>query len=447
VNSLAVAMSTVLSVWDGLVAIFNAIMTPLYAGVSAILVGWHAVLSPIFGKDSGWTWALSIAGLTIVIRTLLIPLFVKQIRSSRNLQLLQPQMKELQKKYGHDRERLGQEMMKLYKETGTNPLSSCLPLLLQSPIFLALFRVLDGASKGQAHSSIIEPYVESLRHATIFGAEISATFLKASGPSANNVKIVAIVLIILMTATMFTTQLQLMRKNMPKAALEGQAAQMQKIMLYVFPVFFLIGGFNFPIGVLIYWLVSNLWTMGQQFYVIRRNPAPGTPAYDAMQARKQEHARKHGQPLEGEVAADGAVAVEDQPRPVVRQQPKRQSRSARKSSGSPASSGGGATQKPAASGSGSVGSGSSDTPKASGSGAQKSGSGKADIPARQRKAGDRPRNKVVDTNSDRSKDGAGSGGSKGTDSNSGTAGKNGAGGKRGSGAANTTGKRGGNPRR
>ena len=442
-NSLAVAMSTMFSVWDGLVSIFNAIMTPLYYGVSALLVGWHAVLSPIFGPDSGWTWALSIAGLTIVIRTLLIPLFVKQIRSSRNLQLLQPQMKELQKKYGHDRERLGQEMMKLYKETGTNPLSSCLPLLLQSPIFLALFRVLDGASKGQAHSSIIEPYIESLRHATIFGAEISATFLKASGPNAINVKIVAMVLIILMTTTMFITQLQLMRKNMPKAALEGQAAQMQKIMLYVFPIFFLIGGFNFPIGVLIYWFVSNLWTMGQQFYVIRRNPAPGTPAYDAMQARKREHALKHGEPVDGDVAADGTVAVQDEPRPVVRQQPKRQSRSARKGTGgSPQTAGGsgsGSTQKSTASG----GSGGSGTPKASSeSGPRKSGSSKADIPARDRKAGDRPRNKVVAADSDQTKDNSGAGGSKGKDSNSGTSGNSGANGKRGSGAANTSSKRG-----
>ena len=105
-----------------------------------------------------------------------------------------------------------------------------------------------------------------------------------------------------MTATMFITQLQLMRKNMPKEALEGQAAQMQKIMLYVFPVFFLIGGFNFPIGVLIYWFVSNVWTMGQQFYVIRRNPAPGTPAYDAMEARKREHNLRAGKP-----ADDGLV--------------------------------------------------------------------------------------------------------------------------------------------
>jgi YidC/Oxa1 family membrane protein insertase len=323
--------SPMLALWDGIVSLFNAVMTPLYFAVSALLVGWHWLLSLALDPNGGWAWALSIAGLTIVIRTLLIPLFVRQIRSSRNLQLLQPKMKELQKKYGHDREKLGQEMMKLYKETGTNPFSSCLPLLLQSPIFLALFRVLDYASKGQAHSGIMQPYVNSLQHAKIFGAEISQTFLKASGPGQGSVKIVAIVLIILMTATMFTTQLQLMRKNMPKAALEGQAAQMQKVMLYVFPIFFLIGGFNFPIGVLIYWFVSNVWTMGQQFYVIRRNPAPGTPAYDAMEARKREHNLRAGKPAdEGLATANGETVTESDRRPANRQQPKRQSRSARK---------------------------------------------------------------------------------------------------------------------
>ncbi|TCC43481.1 membrane protein insertase YidC [Kribbella sindirgiensis] len=333
-----------LAVWDGIVDLFNTVMTPLYWAVSALLVGWHWLLSQVLDPNGGWAWALSIAGLTIVIRTLLIPLFVRQIRSSRNMQLLQPKMKELQKKYGHDREKLGQEMMKLYKETGTNPFSSCLPLLLQSPIFLALFRVLDYASKGKTHSSIMDPHVQSLQHAKIFGAEISQTFLKANGDGAGNVKVVAIVLIILMTATMFITQLQLMRKNMPKEALTGQAAQMQKIMLYVFPIFFLIGGFNFPIGVLIYWFVSNVWTMGQQFYVIRRNPAPGTPAYDAMQARKREQNLRHGRAADegvpGTEGADTETETTDR-RPAQRQQPKRQSRSDRKTGG-PAGGGGAA---------------------------------------------------------------------------------------------------------
>ena len=95
--------------------------------------------------DGGAAWALSIIGLTLVIRAALIPLFVKQIKSSRNMQLIQPKVKELQKKYGHDRERLAQETMKLYKDTGTNPFASCLPILLQMPIFLALFRLLDHA--------------------------------------------------------------------------------------------------------------------------------------------------------------------------------------------------------------------------------------------------------------------------------------------------------------
>jgi YidC/Oxa1 family membrane protein insertase len=341
----------VLSVWDGIVSLFNTVMGPLYHGVSLILVGWYKLLSPVFGKDSGWTWALSIAGLTIVIRTLLIPLFVKQIRSSRNLQLLQPKMKELQKKYGHDRERLGQEMMKLYKETGTNPFSSCMPLLLQSPIFLALFRVLDGAADGESHSQFLDAHVESLRHAKIFGADISQTFLSANGNGSTQV--VAMVLTVLMTVTMFITQLQLMRKNMPKAALEGQAAQMQKIMLYVFPIFFFIGGFNFPIGVLIYWFVSNLWTMGQQFYVIRRNPAPGTPAYDALEARRKAHGKATAEASNGE-AGSGGVAVAEAEKPAApRQQPKKQSRSARKGTS-------GGTQKSAS------------APKANSAGGQKS---------------------------------------------------------------------------
>src|SRR5215210_5816708 len=118
-------------------------MVPLYYAVSFVLVGFHRALSTFMDPAGGAAWALSIIGLTLVIRAALIPLFVKQIKASRNMQLIQPKVKELQKKYGHDRERLAQETMKLYKESGTNPFASCLPILLQMPIFLALFRMLD----------------------------------------------------------------------------------------------------------------------------------------------------------------------------------------------------------------------------------------------------------------------------------------------------------------
>src|SRR5918998_4799607 len=115
-------------------------MAPLYFVTSVVLSGFHRVFGAAFGDDSGAAWALSIIGLTLVIRAALIPLFVKQIKSQRNLQLLQPKVKDLQKKYGHDRELLGKETMKLYKDTGTNPFSSCLPLIVQMPIFIGLFR-------------------------------------------------------------------------------------------------------------------------------------------------------------------------------------------------------------------------------------------------------------------------------------------------------------------
>ena len=126
------------------------VMEPLYYAVSAILLGWHWLFDALGLSQRGWIWVLAIAGLTVTIRALLIPLFVKQIKSSRNMQLLQPQIKELQKKYGHDRQKLAEEQMKLWKETGTNPFASCLPLLLQMPIFFALFNVINNAAKGKA---------------------------------------------------------------------------------------------------------------------------------------------------------------------------------------------------------------------------------------------------------------------------------------------------------
>ncbi|SDV01089.1 YidC/Oxa1 family membrane protein insertase [Microlunatus sagamiharensis] len=335
---------TSLSIWDPFISIGSTILQPLYWVVSGILVLFHSVWSPLFGADNGWTWALSIVSLTVVIRVALIPLFVKQIKSSRSMQLLQPKVRELQKKYGHDREKLGAETMKLYKENNANPLASCLPLLIQMPIFLALFRVLDGAARNIPRGHWLKPdvspgLVDSLNSSTILGARISDTFTKVGFANGiTSVHVLTLGLILAMTATLFVTQLQLMRKNMPAEALEGPFAQQQKIMLYVFPLIFAIGGINFPVGVLIYWFTSNLWTMGQQFYVIRRNPAPGTPAFAAWEERHQRH-QSHRQATEpatevarGGVAvaeSNGAAAAAPAPPRVVRQQPRKSSRSQR----------------------------------------------------------------------------------------------------------------------
>ncbi|HNA98327.1 MAG TPA: membrane protein insertase YidC, partial [Marmoricola sp.] len=235
-----------------------------------------------------------------------------------------PKVKELQKKYGHDRERLAQETMNLYRESKTNPLASCLPILIQMPIFLALFRLLSNAANEVPKGVLTEKDVEHLSSATIFGARISDSFTKADSI---NVQILAGVLVLAMTATTFITQRQLMAKNMPPDAMTGPYAQQQKMLLYVLPVVFAVSGVAFPIGLLIYWTTSNLWTMGQQFYVIRNNPAPGTPAFEAK--RKRDLAKGRAVDPEPEELA----TEEEAPKPTQRQQPKKQSREQRKKSG------------------------------------------------------------------------------------------------------------------
>ena len=317
---------------DTLSAIGGAIMAPLYFLISLVLSGFHSVFGAVFGDDSGLTWVLSIIGLTLVVRASLIPLFVKQIKSSRNMQLIQPKVRELQKKYGHDRERLGQETMKLYRESGTNPFAACLPLIVQMPIFIALFRVIDQAANGRAKGVLTEKQAESLSQAKVFGAHIADTFTGATGDGAGQVKLLAAVLVIAMTATTFLTQRQLMTQNMPADALQGQYAQQQKMLLYVLPLVFAVGGIAFPIGVLIYWTTSNLWTMGQQFYVIRNNPAPGTPAERAKTERDAaKRARKGLPPVEAAEPASTTTAESEAPATgQPRQQPKKQSREQRK---------------------------------------------------------------------------------------------------------------------
>jgi YidC/Oxa1 family membrane protein insertase len=300
------------------------VMEPLYYAVSAILLGWHWVFERVAFLSDGWVWVLAITGLTVTIRALLIPLFVKQINSSRNMQLLQPQIKELQKKYGHDRQRLAEEQMKLWKETGTNPFASCLPLLLQMPIFFALFHVIRQAAGGSATGMLSKAHAESLQGAVFLGGRIADTFMNSGHVET---KIIAMSMVVAMCATQFFTQRQLMSKNMPPDALTGPYAQQQKILLYILPVVFAVSGVAFPIGVLIYWTVSNLWTMGQQFYVIRRNPAPGTPAFHAKQLRDAKHGRT--------VQEDPLEELEHPHPKPSRQQPRNKSRDERKKKGNP----------------------------------------------------------------------------------------------------------------
>jgi YidC/Oxa1 family membrane protein insertase len=307
--------------------VLDFILNPLEVAVSWILVQAHTVLSLIMKPGAGNTWAFSIVALVIVMRILLIPLFVKQIKAQRNLQLIQPQLKEIQVKYAGDREKQSQELMKLYSETGTNPFSSCLPILAQAPIFFALYTVLQGIAKPFAEGVFTWDQYKGLlliaHEARVFDVPLYATFLNADEtPNPGSTKVFAVIMVILMTVTMFITQRQLIVKNI---AADNPIVQQQKVLLYVFPLLFAVGGVGFPIGVLVYWLTTNIWSMGQQFYVIRNNPSPGSPAYAAWEERKRKKQMKKGL-----ISPDSETEIQNESDTTQRVQPKRKPRSKRK---------------------------------------------------------------------------------------------------------------------
>jgi len=300
--------------------IFGTIIAPFKWLVSFIMVAFHDGLSAIgMPAANGWTWTLAIIGLVLVIRAALIPVFVKQIKAQRGMQLLQPDLKKLQEKYKGktdqlSRQAMAQEQMAMYKNHGTNPFSACLPMLIQMPFFFALFQVLSGISQakdqGAGIGAMSHEQVVEFDASSIFGAPLSAALLHGG---ATNVAVVvlSIVMILAMTASQFITQKQIMAKNMSEEAMASPFMRQQKMMLYILPLVFGVGGINFPIGVLIYWTTTNLWTMGQQFFVIRRMPTPGSPAARALAERRAAKGLPALSVLSGkrDEAADDAAAA------------------------------------------------------------------------------------------------------------------------------------------
>ncbi len=260
----------------------------LYTAISWVMARWHSLFSLFLDPAGGITWALSIVFLVITLRIILFPLFVKQIKSQRAMQELQPEIAKLRKQYGSDRQGLAVAMQALQKERGVNPLAGCLPILPQIPIFFALFHVLRRLAPGKdGLYSWTDELTEQAAEAELFGAPISSQFfmqgdklelLDLPGVTESGIRVVAFTLMVIMCATTYITQKQIMKRSGP---VEGQAAMVQKFLLYVMPASLFVSGFFFPIGVLLYWMTNNLWTLGQQFFVLRRMPPPGSDAAKA----------------------------------------------------------------------------------------------------------------------------------------------------------------------
>jgi YidC/Oxa1 family membrane protein insertase len=258
----------------------------MYTAIAWVLKQWHALFSTFLDPSGGITWALSIVFLVVTIRVLLFQLFVKQVKSQRAMQEIQPEIQKLRTQYGSDKQGFSQAMMALQKERGVNPLAGCLPILPQIPVFIALFHVLRRLAPDKPGLySWDDKLTDQAARADLFGAPISSSFnmegakadalLAIPGISYTSIRIVAMVLIVVMCATTFFTQKQIQKRSGP---VEGQAATVQKLLLYGMPISLFVSGFFFPIGVLVYWFTNNLWTLGQQFYILKKLPPPGSPA-------------------------------------------------------------------------------------------------------------------------------------------------------------------------
>ncbi|KQZ11435.1 membrane protein insertase YidC [Agromyces fucosus] len=314
--------------------IISLILWPIKWVIELILVAFHSMWT-FFGLDpnAGVTWVLSIVGLVIVVRAALIPIFVKQIKSQRRMLEVAPQLKKIQDKYKgkkdqFSREAMSRETMELYKKTGTNPLSSCLPLLLQMPIFFGLFSVLNDAQHDKAGVGVFtQDLANSFANAEFLGAPLKGTFIGAmNGEYPWQVMVIAATMIVLMTASQFITQLQIVSKNMSPETKASPMFRQQRIMLYLLPLVFAFSGVAFPIGVMFYWLVSNFWTMGQQFVVIRNMPTPGSEAAKAREerlARKGKLVVEEKSPTQTEIEATEAKKTQRQ-QPVSKARAKKQ---------------------------------------------------------------------------------------------------------------------------
>lgn len=340
------------------------ILWPIKWVIELVLVSFHWFWTNVLSMPpgDGWTWILSLAGLVIVVRSLMIPLMVRQIKSQRSMLEAAPEIKKIQDKYKGKRdqfsmEAMRRETMEVYQRTGSNPMSSCWPMLVQMPVFFALFQVIRTAQDNHAGVGLMsQEHASEFANASVFDAPLAATFLNNGGNTI--VIVIAIVLVIVMTASQFFTQRQIMSKNISPATRESPMFRQQQMLLYVLPLVFAVSGVAFPLGLMIYWTISNFWTIGQQWIVIRQMPTPGSEAARAREARLRRRGKwVEPQAVEGAAAsglkkgtagADAVPAESERTASTQRQQPiskarakKQQARSGATGSATPAAVGAG----------------------------------------------------------------------------------------------------------
>ncbi|WP_433277270.1 membrane protein insertase YidC [Pseudonocardia xinjiangensis] len=304
----------------------------IYYPVSFILWVWHKAFGYLFGEASGITWALAVIFLVFTLRAILYKPFVGQVRSMRKMQEFQPEIAKLRKKYANDRQKQAEEMQKLQKEHGVNPVAGCLPVLVQVPVFIGLFHVLrefgpvlpNGAPRTENYFFDAKG-VESFNDASFFGAKLGAWIVNPKPPLdvlGTTVAHQLIPMIPLMIMAGIFTHITARHSVARQTAAQGenpQTAIMNKLMLYVFPIGVVVGAPFLPLAVLLYWVSNNLWTLGQQYVVYRRIDAEESTKREQAATTRQALAPRPGQkPVRPEPTVEEPTAKRPGAKPVAR---------------------------------------------------------------------------------------------------------------------------------
>ncbi len=288
---------------------------PIIVAFAWIWVNLHKGLVFLGVPDGpGFGWVLSIILMTVLVRLAILPLYLKQIRSMRSMQVLQPEIKKLQDKYkgrkdAASRQAQQEEMMALYKEHGSSPFASCLPMMVQLPVLFALYRVIfaveqikDGTYSYPALGPLNQTVAVDIDASTVFGVGLSQSIGTSPLPTH---KAVFIVFIIVMVALQFLTMRLTMTKNMaPQTDPNNPMVRSQKSMMYLMPAMFIMTGLIFKMALLVYMVTTTTVGYLQQLWVVKAMPTPGSPAYLELMEKREAHYKKWAAPVFEQMDAD-----------------------------------------------------------------------------------------------------------------------------------------------
>jgi YidC/Oxa1 family membrane protein insertase len=307
---------------------------PVFANViqeafSPLISVFEWILVHIHDNVVGGSWGLAIVGLTILVRAVMVPLTVSQFRSMQRMQVLAPEIKALQEKYKDDKQRQQQEMMKFYQENKVNPFASCLPLALQLPVFISLFYMLRTDLKLDICGQALREHFHVASNSMISTKQLqditcnqvaphSAKFLFIPDITAKATGVVLVVLLVLYIGSQLASTLMM----------SATADKNQRRMMMALPLVFTLFIFSFPAGLLVYWITTNLWTMGQQYFVRRGVGPPPAPVSKVAGSDTAANGKPGGsRASKGEPALAGVGAgAPSTPPPPPRKKKKRSGR-------------------------------------------------------------------------------------------------------------------------